>query len=112
MKLLEQFTSIRFVKNRIGSRYLGVFYVISDLFESVLQGIPSKKSLSINKKIKLLRQEDWYKAIVNKHGNLFIFNNAFRDFVYQNDIANVLKDKEQCQVLQEQLMQLLIKENL
>ena len=86
--------------------------MISDLFGSVLQSIPSKKSLSINKKIKLLRQEEWYKAIVNKHGNLFIFNNAFRDFIYQNDIANVLKDKEQCQVLQEQLIQLLIKENL
>ena len=52
------------------------------------------------------------KEIVNKHGNLFILNNAFRDFIYQNDIANVLKDKEQCQVLQEQLIQLLIKENL
>ena len=86
--------------------------MISDIFESVLQSIPSKKSLSINRKIKLLRQEEWYKEIVNKHGNLFIFNNAFRDFIYQNDIANVLKDKEQCQVLQEQLIQLLIKENL
>ena len=86
--------------------------MISDLFGSVLQGIPSKKNLLINKKIKLLRQEEWYKEIVNKHGNLFIFNNAFRDFIYQNDIANILKDKEQCQVLQEQLIQLLIKENL
>ena len=86
--------------------------MISDILESVLQSLPSKKSLSINKKIKLLGQEEWYKEIVNKHGNLFIFNNAFRDFIYQNDIANVLKDKEQCQVLQEQLIQLLIKENL
>ena len=86
--------------------------MISDIFESVLQSIPSKKSLSINKKIKLLRQEEWYKEIVNKHGNLFIFNNVFRDFIYQNDIVNILKDKEQCQVLQEQLIQLLIKENL
>lgn len=86
--------------------------MISDLMGSMLQGIPSKKNILINKKIKLLKQEDWYKAIVNKHGNLFIFNNAFRDFIYQNDIANVLKDKEQSQVLQEQLIQLLIKENL
>ena len=86
--------------------------MILDLFGSMLQSIPSKKNLSINKKIKLLRQEEWYKAIVNKHGNLFIFNNAFRDFIYQNDIVNILKDKEQCQVLQEQLIQLLIKENL
>ena len=86
--------------------------MIFDLFGSILQGIPSKKNLLINKKIKLLRQEEWYKAIVNEHGNLFIFNNAFRDFIYQNDIVNILKDKEQSQVLQEQLIQLLIKENL
>ena len=86
--------------------------MIFDLFGSVLQGIPSKKNLLINKKIKLLRQEEWYKAIVNEHGNLFIFNNAFRDFIYQNDIVNILKDKDQSQALQEQLIQLLIKENL
>ena len=86
--------------------------MIFDLFGSILQGIPSKKNLLINKKIKLLRQEEWYKAIVNEHGNLFIFNNAFRDFIYQNDIVNILKDKDQSQVLQEQLIQLLIKENL
>ena len=86
--------------------------MISDLMGSMLQGIPSKKNISINKKIKLLKQEDWYKAIVNKHGNLFIYNNAFRDFIYQNDIENILKDKEQSKVLQEQFMQLLIKENL
>ena len=85
--------------------------MISDLFGSMLQSILPNKS-EINKKIKLLRQEEWYKAIVNKHGNLFIFNNTFRDFIYQNDIVNILKDKEQCQVLQEQLIQLLIKENL
>ena len=86
--------------------------MIFDLFGSILQGIPSKKNLLINKKIKLLGQEEWYKAIVNEHGNLFIFNNAFRDFIYQNDIVNILKDKDQSQVLQEQLIQLLIKENL
>ena len=80
--------------------------------EAYQKGIPSKKNLLINKKIKLLRQEEWYKAIVNEHGNLFIFNNAFRDFIYQNDIVNILKDKDQSQVLQEQLIQLLIKENL
>ena len=38
--------------------------MILDLIESMLQGIPSKKSISINKKIKLLRQEDCYKAII------------------------------------------------
>jgi hypothetical protein len=86
--------------------------MILDLIGSMLQGIPSKKSISINKKIKLLRQEDWYKAIINKHGKLFIFNNAFRDFIYQNDIENILKDKEQSKILQEQLMGLLIKESL
>ena len=86
--------------------------MISDLIGSMLQGIPSKNNISINKKIKLLKQEDWYKAIVNKHGNLFIYNNAFRDFVFQNDIENILKDKEQSKVLQEQFVQLLIKENL
>ena len=41
---------------------------------------------------------------------LYIVN--FRDFVYQNNIENILKDKEQSKVLQEQFMQLLIKENL
>lgn len=86
--------------------------MISDLIGSMLQGISSKKNISINKKIKLLKQEDWYKAIVNKHGNLFIYNNAFRDLVYQNDIENILKDKEKSKVLQEQFVQLLIKENL
>ena len=86
--------------------------MISDLIGSILQGIPSKKSISINKKNKLLRQEDWYKEIVNKHGNLFLFNSAIRDFIYQNDIGNILKDKEQSKVFQEQLMQLFIKENL
>ena len=35
--------------------------MILDIFESMLQGIPSKKSISINKKIKLLQQEEWYK---------------------------------------------------
>ena len=44
--------------------------MISDLIGSMLQGIPSKKNISINKKIKLLRGEDWYKAIINKHGNI------------------------------------------
>lgn len=86
--------------------------MISGLIVSLLQGIPSKKNISINKKNKLLKQEDWYKAIVNKHGNIFIYNNTFRDFVYQNDIENILKDKEQSKVLQEQFVQLLIKENL
>ena len=86
--------------------------MISDLIGSILQGIPSKDNISINKKIKLLRQEDWYKEIVNKHGNLFIFNSAFRDFIFQNDIGNILKDKEQTKIFQEQLMQLFIKENL
>ena len=87
--------------------------MISDLIGSMLQGIPSKKNISsINKKIKLLRAEDWYKAIINKHGNIFVFDTAFRDFVDQNDIGNILKDKEQSKVLQEQLMKLLIKENL
>ena len=78
--------------------------MISDLIGSILQGIPSKKSISINKKNKLLRQEDWYKEIVNKHGNLFLFNSAIRDFIYQNDIRNILKDKEQSKVFQEQLL--------
>ena len=50
--------------------YLVVFYMISDLIGSMLQGIPSKKNISINKKIKLLKDEVWYKAIINKHGNL------------------------------------------
>ena len=86
--------------------------MILDLIGSMLQGIPSKRNLSINKKIKLLKQEEWYREIVNKHGNLFIYNNAFRDFIYQEDIVNTLKNKEQCQVLQEQLIQLLIKEKL
>ena len=85
--------------------------MISDLIGSILQGIPSKKSISINKKNKLLRQENWYKEIVNKHGNLFLFNSAVRDFIYQKDIGNILK-KEQSKVFQEQLMQLFIKENL
>ena len=89
-----------------------MFNIDLDLIGSVLQSIPSKKNLSINKKIKLLRQEEWYKEIVNKYGNLFIFNNAFRDFIYRNDIVNILKDKGHCQVLKEQIIQLLIKENL
>ena len=38
--------------------------MISDLIGSMLQGIPSKKNISINKKIKLLRQEDWYKELL------------------------------------------------
>ena len=92
--------------------YLVVFNMILDLIVSMLQGIPSKKNISINKKIKLLKDEDWYKAIINKHGNLFVFNTAFRDFIDQNDIENILKDQEQSQVLQKQLMKLLINENL
>ena len=49
--------------------------MISDLIGSMLQqGIPSKKNISINKKIKLLRGEDWYKAIINKHGNILMGN--------------------------------------
>ena len=48
--------------------------MISDLIGSMLQGIPSKKNISINKKSKLLRSEDWYKAIINKHGNILMGN--------------------------------------
>ena len=48
--------------------------MISDLIGSMLQGIPSKENISINKKIKLLRAEDWYKTIINKHGNILMGN--------------------------------------
>ena len=48
--------------------------MISDLIGSMLQGIPSKKNISINKKIELLRGEDWYKAIINKQGNILMGN--------------------------------------
>ena len=48
--------------------------MISDLIGSMLQGIPSKENISINKKSELLRGEDWYKAIINKHGNILMGN--------------------------------------
>jgi hypothetical protein len=86
--------------------------VIADLFGSVLQGIPSKKNSLINKKINLLSQEEWYKAFVNRYGNLIIFSKAFRNFIYQKDIETILKDKEKLEASQEQLRQLVIKENL
>ncbi|MFD2681827.1 hypothetical protein [Bacillus seohaeanensis] len=86
--------------------------MIADLFGSVLQGIPSKKNSLIKKKINLLSQEEWYKAFVNRYGNLIVFNNAFRNFIYQKDIETILKDKEKLEAFQEQLRQLVIKENL
>ena len=48
--------------------------MISDLIGSMLQGIPSKENISINKKSELLRSEDWYKTIINKHGNILMGN--------------------------------------
>jgi hypothetical protein len=48
--------------------------MISDLIGSMLQGIPSKKNISINKKIELLRGKDWYKAIIDKHGKILMGN--------------------------------------
>jgi hypothetical protein len=86
--------------------------LLVDLFGSLLQGIPSKKNIIINKKIKLIRQEDWYKEFVKKNGNLFIFNKAFRDFIYKEDIESILKDKRKLEAFQEQFNQVIINEGL
>lgn len=48
--------------------------MISGLIGSMLQGILSKENISINKKSKLLRNEDWCKTIINKHGNILMGN--------------------------------------
>ncbi|MCQ6277617.1 hypothetical protein JMM81_22520 [Bacillus sp. V3B] len=84
--------------------------MLVDLFGSLLQGIPSKKNILINKKTKLLSQEDWYKEFVKKNGNLFIFNKAFRDFIYKEDIEIIIKDKIKLEAFQEQFKQVLVKE--
>lgn len=86
--------------------------LLEDVVGSLVQGIPSKKSRLINKKIKLLSQEDWYKELVKKNGNLFIFNKAFRDFIYKEDIEMILKDRKKLRVFQEQFKQVLMKEGL
>ena len=72
----QKFTSIRFVKkqNRLGMYIFGGSHMISGLIGSMLQGILSKKNISINKKSKLLRNEDWCKTIINKHGNILMGN--------------------------------------
>ena len=95
---------------------MGVLVLSADLISSTLQaiifGLPSKKNRIINKKIKLLNQIPWYIEVVDRYGNLIIYNQTFRNFLYQKDIEYILKDKNENKAFQEELHQLIIKEKI
>ena len=86
--------------------------LISSTLQAIIFGFPSKKNRVINKKIKLLNQIPWYIEVVDRYGNLIIYNQTFRNFLYQKDIECILKDENENQAFQEELQQLLIKEKI
>ena len=86
--------------------------LISSALQAIIFGFPSKKNRTINKKIKLLNQIPWYIEVVDRYGNLIIYNLTFRNFLYQKDIECILKDENETQAFQEELQQLLIKEKI
>ena len=84
--------------------------LLESVIGSLLQGIPSKKNSSIHKKIKLLKKEDWFKEFVQRNGNLFFYNHIFRDFIYKEDIENILKEESKIKAFQKQLKQVVMEE--
>ena len=86
--------------------------LIGNLLEGIFISLPSKKNSTINKKFKLLRQELWYKKMLERYGRLIQMNHSVRDFVKQTDIEKILRDTEKTKNFQSQLETLIIKEKL
>ncbi len=86
--------------------------IIVGFIEGVLFSLPSNKNRTINKKFKLLRQERWYKKILEKYGALIQLNHAVRYHVEQTDIDKILKDSEETKRFQIEFEAILAKEKL
>lgn len=86
--------------------------LIGSLFEGILMTLPSKKNRTVNTKFNLLRQEIWYKKILERYGILIQMNHSVRKFVEQTDIEKILKYPENTNRFQIELETVLTKEKL
>ena len=67
---------------------------LATLLASIFNLIPSRKSRTINKNLRLLKKEEEFIQIVNKIGKLFIWKSEIREFLYEQPIPNILDDAE------------------
>lgn len=81
--------------------------MISSLVEGILLAIPSSADKKINKNIKLLRKEVWYRKLLYRHGTLIQMNSSLRHF-----IESILNDSEKLKIFQADLRKDLVEEKL
>ncbi|MGG0740783.1 hypothetical protein [Niallia taxi] len=86
--------------------------MISSLVEGILLAIPSSADKKINKNIKLLRKEVWYRKLLYRHGTLIQMNSSLRNFIGQYDIESILNDSEKLKIFQADLRKDLVEEKL
>jgi hypothetical protein len=68
--------------------------ILVELLGSASCWIPSKKTRKINQNLRLLKKEEEFKQIVDGIGTLFLWKSEVREFLYEQQIANILSDAE------------------